>query len=466
MPTQTVDLAYLSAAEAGQLFRKRELSPVELTQALLKRIEATQPTLQAFITVTEELALEQAKAAEAAIQQGDPRPLLGIPIGHKDIILTEGILTTGGSALLQDWIPDKNAEMVTRLDAAGMVTLGKLSTFEFASGLSTLTDHPFPSARNPWNPDHVPGGSSSGSGAALAAGLTVGALGTDTGGSIRWPGAACGIAALKPTYGRCSRYGVLSLSWSLDHIGPMARTTEDVALMLEVMAGYDPKDPASATVPVGDYTSQLKSGVKGLKLGVLRSWYEANSTPEVLAAMTEALQVLTDLGAELVDVEIPHLDLMDGATLISLAEAYAYHAKDLKEHPELYLKPLQNRFKVGGLISAEEYLNAQRARSIVKAEVDGILKGVDALISPTWGDEAISFEKYYQNHAVTFPGPSFTRLFNVTGSPAISIPCGFGSQGLPLGLQIAGRAFDEATVLRISHAYEQATPWHQKHPSI
>jgi aspartyl-tRNA(Asn)/glutamyl-tRNA(Gln) amidotransferase subunit A len=246
----------------------------------------------------------------------------------------------------------------------------------------------------------------------------------------------------------------------------MARTTEDVALMLEVMAGYDPKDPASATVPVGDYTSQLKSGVKGLKLGVLRSWYEANSTPEVLAAMTEALQVLTDLGAELVDVEIPHLDLMDGATLISLAEAYAYHAKDLKEHPELYLKPLQNRFKVGGLISAEEYLNAQRARSIVKAEVDGILKGVDALISPTWGDEAISFEKYYQNHAVTFPGPSFTRLFNVTGSPAISIPCGFGSQGLPLGLQIAGRAFDEATVLRISHAYEQATPWHQKHPSI
>src|SRR5215204_6601768 len=251
MVAAAIDLAYLTAAEAAARFRTGALSPVELTLAHLDRIDTLQPSLRAYVTVTADSALREARAAEAAILRGDAGPLLGISIGYKDIYTTAGVRTTGGSQLLEHEVPTITATTVTKLQAAGMVMLGKLTTHEFAAGL-TPEDHPLPPARNPWNTDHIPGGSSSGSGAALAAGLTIGALGTDTGGSIRNPGSFCGIAALKPTYGRCSRYGVYSLSWSLDHTGPMARTVEDCALMLTAMAGYDPRDPASAQVLVED----------------------------------------------------------------------------------------------------------------------------------------------------------------------------------------------------------------------
>ncbi len=462
-PTAT-DLAFLTASQAADLFQKRELSPVELTEVYLERIEASQPNIRAFITITADLALEQAKAAETALSQGDTRPLLGIPMAYKDIYATSGIRTTCGSAVHQDWIPDITATTIEQLHQAGTVMLGKLTTHEFAFGIST-EDHPFPPARNPWNLDHIPGGSSSGSGAALAAGLTIGALGSDTGGSIRWPGIACGIAALKPTYGRCSRYGVVPLSWTLDHTGPMTRSCEDLALMMNALAGYDPKDPASAQVPTEDYTAQLGQGITGLKLGILRSWYESITDPEVVAGVDQAISVLKDLGAEIKEVQIPHIHLVDAMRVILLAEAYAYHAQDLKTNPDLYPETLRHRFLCGGLFTAQEYIDAQRARQILKSEVETLLKDVDLLISPTWGTTAITFEEAY-SIAIKGPGIAFTQIYNATGSPALSVPCGLDSKGLPIGLQIAGRAFAESTVLQLGHAYEQATDWHTYHPDL
>ena len=460
--TVATDLAYLGIAEAGTLFREKQLSPVELTQFHLDRITALNPTLRAYITVTGDLALEQAKAAELAIQSGDPRPLLGIPMAHKDIYTTEGIRTTGGSAVYENWVPTLTATTISKLhDEAGAVMMGKLSTHEFAFGISS-EDHPFPPARNPWNLEHIPGGSSSGSGTAIASGMVIAATGSDTGGSIRHPGMACGIAALKPTYGRCSRYGVLSLSWSLDHTGPMARTTEDVALMLGGMAGYDPKDPASAAVPVGDYISTLKDGVKGKRMGLLRSWYEKTANPEMIAAVDEAVKTLQGLGAEVVDIEIPDID-QAATTIISTAEAYAYHAANLAATPELYPAALRHRFLMGGLFSAEEYINTQRARQLLKQATLNALKEVEVLLSPTKAGSAMPFTEAYANY---FKQPSYMQVGNLTGLPALSIPCGFDAKGLPMGFQIMGRPFEEATVLQVGYAYEQAAGWYQQHPAV
>lgn len=459
--TAPTDLAYLGIAEAGSLFREKQLSPVELTQFHLDRIAALNPTLRAYITVTGDLALEQAKAAELAIQSGDTRPLLGIPMAHKDIYTTAGIRTTGGSAVYEHWVPTKTATTISKLhNEAGAVMMGKLATHEFAFAISN-EEHPFPPARNPWNLEHIPGGSSSGSGSAVASGLVMAATGSDTGGSIRHPGMACGIAALKPTYGRCSRYGVLSLSWSLDHTGPMARTTEDVALMLGGMAGYDPMDPASAAVPLGDYLSTLKAGVKGKRMGLLRSWYEKTADPETIAAVEEAVKTLRGLGADVVEIEIPNIDQVS-TSIISTAEAYAYHAAHLAATPELYPAPLRNRLLMGGLFSAEEYINTQRARQLLKQATLHALKEVDVLLSPSKGSSALSFAEanidYYKQ-------PSYLHVGNLTGVPALSIPCGFDSKGLPMGFQIMGRPFEEATVLQIGYAYEQAAGWFKRHPA-
>jgi aspartyl-tRNA(Asn)/glutamyl-tRNA(Gln) amidotransferase subunit A len=461
MVASELDLAYISASEAAALFRKRELSPVDLTLAHLERIEALQPTLRAFVTVTSEIALREARAAEAAILRGDERPLLGVPVAYKDIYMTAGVRTTGGSRLYEQYVPEITATTVQRLSEAGMVMLGKLTTHEFAAGL-TPEDHPLPPARNPWNTAHIPGGSSSGSGAALAAGLTVGALGTDTGGSIRNPGSFCGIAALKPTYGRCSRYGVYSLSWSLDHTGPMTRTVEDCALMLNALAAYDPKDPASARVPSEDYTAGLGQSIAGTRIGVLRSWYEPDTDPEVNAAVDAALATLQSLGATVTDVEIPHIAYAASSSAIMLPEAFAYHEADLRESPEMYAAPLRNRFLLGGLVLAHEYVQAQRARAILKDEVESVLHEVDLLVTPSTPKTAATFE---QSYAETFRrGPGYTSVYNMTGLPALSVPCGFDSSGLPIGLQIAGRPFAEAAVLQAGHAYEQAAGWHMRHP--
>jgi aspartyl-tRNA(Asn)/glutamyl-tRNA(Gln) amidotransferase subunit A len=456
-------IAYATIRELGARYRKRELSPVEVTRTLLARIEKLDPALHAFVTLTAERALADARAAEELLRRGDDRPLLGIPVAHKDIYCTRGIRTTGGSALLADWVPDVESTCGRRWQDAGTVMFGKLITHEFAMGLQ-FPGHTLPPARNPWNVDHIPGGSSSGSGAALAAGFVHGATGSDTGGSIRGPASFCGIVGLKPTYGRCSRAGVLSLSWTLDHTGPMARTVEDCALLLQPLAGHDPLDPASSHEPVDDYTAQLGRGVRGLRIGVVRNYFFEGIDPEVERAFEEALATLRRLGAEVRDVQIASLKATHSFLLILLAEAYAYHERDLREHPELYGDVLRERFLAGGLVTAAEYVQAQRIRSEIGRETAAVLSEVDVLVTPTSPKPATPFA---QAHDPEFGFPrSNMPPFNITGSPTLAVPCGFSAAGLPLSLQFSGRPFAEATVLRVGQAYEQATSWHTRRPAM
>ena len=456
-------LAFATVAELAGLYRARKLSPVEYATDCLRRIDRLDPALHSYVTVTPERALADARAAEAALWRGDAGPLCGVPIAYKDLYATRGILTTAGSALLADWVPEADSACVRRLQDAGMVMLGKLITHEFAFGIQ-FPGHRFPAARNPWNVDHIPGGSSSGSGAALAAGLTVGALGSDTGGSIRGPAAFCGIVGLKPTYGRVSRAGVVTLSWTLDHTGPMARTVEDCAYLLQALAGYDADDPASSREPVGDYLASLGSGVRGLRIGVPRVYFHDGIDPEVASAFEKAVETLGRLGADVRAVEIPHVEDVPSFMVIMLAEAFAYHERDLRTRPELFGDVLREKLMIGGLLTANEYVQAQRLRARVQAETARVLKDVDLLASPTAIVPAPPFSVVWD------PDFPFSRSnmppFNVTGLPALALPCGFSSTGLPLSLQLAGRPFDEATVLRAGHAYEQATEWHRRRPPV
>jgi aspartyl-tRNA(Asn)/glutamyl-tRNA(Gln) amidotransferase subunit A len=454
------DLVYAGVRDLGRRFRARTLSPVELTTALLQRIERVDPALHAFVTVTADRALGEAKAAEVAIAGGDPRPLLGIPVGYKDIYATRGIRTTAGSALLEDWVPDADATCVTRLQAAGCVMLGKLITHEFAWGIQE-PGHRFPPARNPWNRDRIPGGSSSGSGAALAAGLCVGALGSDTGGSIRGPASFSGIVGLKPTYGRCSRAGVLTLSWTLDHTGPMARTVEDCAFQLQALAGHDPLDPASSRAPVSDYLAPLGQSVRGLRIGVpSRDFFLEGADPEVAAAFEASLATLRRLGAEVEDVSLRHIWDAPSFMVIMASEAFAYHERDLRERPHLYGDILRARLLHGGLYTAAEYVQAMRLRERLRQEMQAALRKVDLLATPTTPKPAPTFAMAY-DRSVGFPRANMPP-FNLSGLPALALPCGFTRDGLPISLQLVGRPFDEATVLRAGHAYEQATEWHTR----
>jgi len=457
------EIAYATIRELGTRYRKRELSPVEVTSALLTRIEKLDPLLHAFVTVTADRALEDARMAEAALRRGDENPLLGIPVAHKDIYLTRGIRTTGGSALFADWVPDEESTVVRKWREAGTLLLGKLITHEFAFGIQ-FPGHKFPAARNPWNLDHVPGGSSSGSGAALAAGLIAGATGSDTGGSIRGPASFCGIVGIKPTYGRASRAGVMTLSWTLDHTGPMARTVEDCAFLLQGMAGHDPADPASSTVPVGDYLAPLRRGMSGVRIGVPRNYFFDGVEPEVQAAFEEALGTLRKLGAEVRDVRIPSLHAAHSFLLILLAEAYAYHERDLRERPQLYGEVLRERLMSGALITAAEYTQAQRIRSEICAETAAVLQDVEVLATPTTPRSALPFTMAHD------PEVGFVKSnmapFNLTGLPTLALPCGFSGAGLPLSLQLSGRPFEEGTVLRVGHAYEKATAWHTRRPPV
>ena len=457
------EIAYATIGELGARYRKRDLSPVEVTQALLARIEKLDPILHAFVTLTADSALAEARSAEEALRRGDARPLLGIPVAHKDIYLTRGVRTTGGSALLADWIPDEDATCVQRWRAAGTVQLGKLITHEFAFGLQ-FPGHRFPPAKNPWNLDHIPGGSSSGSGAALAAGLVTGATGSDTGGSIRGPAAFCGIVGLKPTYGRSSRAGVLTLSWTLDHTGPMARTVQDCAFLLQPLAGYDPVDPASSRAPVDDYVAPLGRDIRGLKIGVPRAYFLEEVDAEVARAFEEALETLRRLGAEVRDVQIPSLRGAHSFLLILMAEAYAYHESDIREHPELYGDVLRERILAGALVTASEYTQAQRIRAEICRETAEVLKTVDVLASPTALKPATPFAQAFDPE-FAFPKSNMAP-FNLTGLPTLALPCGFSASGLPVSFQLSGRPFEEATVLRAGHAYEQATTWHTRRPPV
>lgn len=460
-------LAFASISEAGAAIRSGAVSPVELTEAMLARIGRHDGAIHAYVTVTADLARRQAAAAEAELAAGiDRGPLHGIPIGLKDLYATRGIRTTAHSRVLEDWVPDEDATAVVRLREAGAVLLGKHGMAEFAFG-GPAADGIFPAPRNPWNLEREPGGSSSGSGAAVAAGLCFGALGSDTGGSIRKPAAHCGIVGLKPTWGRVSRHGVVPLAWSLDHVGPLARTVQDAAILLGAVAGPDPLDPTAVDRPVPDYRQGLELGVRGLRLGVAWDWVHEMGTidPGVLAAFEAALSVLEEEGAEI--VPIPGEALIAGRatnTLIITAEAYAYHAPELRAHPERFGRSVRGRFQSGAFISAADYLDANRARTVLRSRVRAILDDVDAIVSPTCARPPEPLAAIDPD--ARFREPSFVNPFNVLGIPAVSVPCGFGGEGLPVGLQVAAGPFEEPLVLRIARAYERATPWHERHPAL
>jgi aspartyl-tRNA(Asn)/glutamyl-tRNA(Gln) amidotransferase subunit A len=461
-----MDPHFLTIAEAARLIRARKLSPVELAEAYLARIAALDGTLDSFVTVTAERARSDAAAAEAAIMRDGPRgPLHGIPYCLKDIFDTAGIRTTAMSKLLADNVPARDSACGERLMAAGGVLLGKNATWEFAHG-GPSWDVLFPPARNPWNTGHHPAGSSSGSAAAVAAGFAPATLGTDTGGSIRQPAAACGIAGLKPTYGRVSRRGVIPNCFSHDHVGPLAWTVEDVALLLEVIAGHDPEDPACADLPVPDYAAALTGDVGGLVIGVPWRWLEdeAPLSAPSRANFDAALSVFKQLGADVRPVELPPLGQFDDTKkVIAVAELFAIHAQDLRTRPELFGASLRYRVIAGALVRAEDYLRAMRARTDLARAMQAAFAGLDVMMLPT-SEPAGKLEPV--SPAWLFTKPSYTTAFNLSGNPALSICSGFAADGMPFSLQIAGRLFDEATVLRAGDAHEKATPWRERRPAL
>jgi len=390
----------------------------------------------------------------------------GIPYGLKDIVETAGIPTTGHSKLRQHHVPQQDAEIVRRLKAGGGVLMGKLATWEFANGGPSF-DLPWPPARNPWDRERLPGGSSSGPGAALAAGFLPAAIGTDTGGSIRGPAAACGIAGLKPTYGRVSRRGVFPNTFTMDHIGPMTRSAEDISLMLQVIAGYDPADPGSEDCPVPDYAASLGQGVRGMRLGLVEGWHDAlGAHPDLGPAIAKAVSVLRSLGATVELVKLSSLrDYTDCKTTISIAELYTIHEQDLRTRPQDFGRILRNRVLPGALIRAEDYQAALRWRTALTREQHAAFRQFDALI--TAGARGIADPAKPDNPDRLVTAPSITMPFSVSGVPALAIPCGFSrEEGMPLSLQIAAAPFQETTVLRVAHAYQQATDWHRRHPKL
>jgi aspartyl-tRNA(Asn)/glutamyl-tRNA(Gln) amidotransferase subunit A len=453
-----------SILELSTRLRKRELSPVELTKECLANIEKLNPTLNAFITVTADVALLQAHQAEAEIHHGDWRgPLHGIPVGLKDIIDTAGIRTTAASAVFKDRIPAEDAEVVRRLTIAGAVLLGKQNLHEFAYGGSSVISY-FGEVRNPWNTDHITGGSSGGSAAAVAAGLCYAAIGTDTAGSIREPAALCGVTGLKPTYGRVSAHGVIPLSWSLDHIGPIARTVADAAVVLQAIAGYDAKDANCAERPVDDYLQALGARGSRVRVGIPRRFFYEDLDPEVASAVEHALGVLRTLGAEIREIE---LEVPTDRTL-QAAESYAYHAEFVARSPELYQPETLRRIRSGEKIAAVEVEERRRELTKLRSEAGRMFKDVDLVVTPTMPIPAPNLSELKLNPDLLRPRELTllrnTRPFNVWGLPAISVPCGFTNAGLPIGLQIAGPQWAESRVLHLAYAYEQATAWHKREP--
>jgi aspartyl-tRNA(Asn)/glutamyl-tRNA(Gln) amidotransferase subunit A len=464
-------LTKLTLSEASELVRSKKVSPVELTQACLSRIEQINPKLNAFITVTADSALAQARQAESEIQRGSWKgPLHGIPIALKDLVDTAGVRTTAASGLFKDRIPKQDAEIVRRLKVSGAVLLGKQNLHEFAYGSSSVISY-FGAVRNPWDPAYSPGGSSGGSAAALAAELCYGAVGSDTGGSIRMPAAYCGIVGLKPTYGRVSTSGVIPAAWSLDHLGPMTRTPTDAALMLNVIAGFDPDDPSSADAPVQDYAAGLEGKASSLRIGVPRAHFYEGLHPEIQAAMDTALSVLGKLTSSHHEIEM--LDANDmtlTALLITKAEAYANHREFVTKSPDLYQPETLKRIRAGAEISVADYINARRQLDQYRRSISKIFETVDLLVTATTPVPPLTISELLADldhlRAKEVLSSPNTRPFNLLGLPAVSIPCGFTGKGLPIGMQIIGRPDDEATVLRLARAYEKATDWHNLRPNL
>jgi aspartyl-tRNA(Asn)/glutamyl-tRNA(Gln) amidotransferase subunit A len=457
---------FLTIAEAAAKIRSKALSPVDLVQAFMTRVKALDPQLNSHILVLEDTALADARKAEAEIMAGGWKgPLHGIPIGLKDIYNTKGVATTGHSALFKDHVPAEDAFTVKCLRDSGAVFTGKLSTWEFAIGGSSF-DLPWPPARNPWDLTRDPSGSSSGSGAAVAAGLCMGAMGSDTGGSIRGPAAWCGIAGLKPTYGWLSRRGILPLSFSLDHAGPMCWTSEDCALMMNALTKYDPLDAACADVPAPNFAAALGGDLKGLRVGVVRHFFEKDlsTDDETIAALENSLMALRDMGAVVFDVTLsPFGVFADTGSLISRTESYATHQTWLRETPELYGAFGRQRLMAGAFVSGADYVNAQRQRAKLVAEVAAVMKSADILVFPTARCPA---REIGEDSMASGFQPFFNRAFNVTGFPALSICDGFSARGLPLALQICGRPFEDAQVLQVGHALENTLGTRGRRPAF
>jgi aspartyl-tRNA(Asn)/glutamyl-tRNA(Gln) amidotransferase subunit A len=468
------DLVWRSIGELARLVLTKEVSPVEVVRAHLERIQALDATLRAFITVCADPALEAARAAEAALVTGERVGALhGVPLGLKDLFETQGIRTTGGSRILADAVSSSDATVVRRLRDAGAIVLGKLNMHEFAYGPEGLNDH-YGHARNPWDTSvaRLAGGSSSGSGVAVAAGLCAGALGSDTGGSIRIPASLCGITGLKPTYGRVSRAGVLPLSWSMDHAGPMARSAADCALLLGAMAGYDPADATTSVLPVPDYTAALTGEVRGLRIGLVRTFFLESAAPEVREAVEQAARALEQAGARVDEVALPHVEVAAAASAAIVAsEALVYHAEWLRTRAADYQADVRQRLRMGVFVTGPDYVRAQQARTLVRRAVDDALATRDVLLAPATPipapavgeSKAAIGETRVDVRAALI---RLTRPFNCSGHPACAVPCGFTTGGLPLGMQFVGRPFDEATVLRAADGYQRLTDWHLRRPAL
>lgn len=466
------ELCFSAITEAAQLIESGQLSPVELTQAHLDRIEATEPALNSFITLLADRALEQAVSSEREITGGIYRGALhGIPIGLKDLYYTEGIPTTVGSGILRNFVPDYDAAVVERFNDAGAILLGKLQMHEFALGATSVNPHDGP-AHNPWDVTRITGGSSGGSGSAVASGQCMAALGSDTGGSVRIPAGLCGIVGMKPTFGLISRHGVHPLSWSLDTVGPMTRSAYDAAILMNALAGYDPRDPSSAIVTEQDFTVGIEDGIAGLRVGIPEDFFYDVIDGEVSAAICQAAGVLSELGAEVENCTIPALNHCLGiSSAILVTEAAETLFSHIRDCPEDIGPDVRARLYLGAMTPAVDYIKAQRARTAYNKQLAEAMDEYDLLLAPTAavGAPGIDQESVEvggkQENALSLMS-RLTRAFNLTGQPTVSVPCGFTSDGLPIGMQLAGRMREDAVVLRAAHAYESATDWHTRRPPI
>jgi aspartyl-tRNA(Asn)/glutamyl-tRNA(Gln) amidotransferase subunit A len=480
----------LTIQEASAKLRNRELSSRELTEAVFRRISDTEEKIHSYLTLCREAALDQAKLADERLEHEDhPAPLLGIPLAVKDNFLTAGARTTCASKILDNFVPPYDSTAVARIRRAGAVIIGKTNLDEFAMGSSAENSAFFPT-RNPWNTDRVPGGSSGGSAAAVAADQCIAALGTDTGGSIRQPAACCGIVGLKPTYGRISRYGIIAFASSMDQVGPMTKDVTDCALLLEAIAGYDPADSTSVNRPVPPYSEALTADIKGMRLGIPKEYFVSGMQPKVEQAVRAAIALLEKNGAVLTEISLPHTEYAVAVYyIVATAEAssnlarydgmrygYRAHARDLAETymltreqgfgPEVKRRIMLGTYALSAGYYDAYYLKAQRVRALIKQDFDEAFRSCDAIVTPTAPSTAFKLGEKTQDPLQMYLSDVYTISINLAGLPALSLPCGFDSTGLPIGMQIVGKYFDEPSLLRLAYAYEQSTDWHKMKPRI
>ena len=486
-----MEAAFLTIKKASELIKTKELSPVDLTKSILDRIEDKDKKLNTYITVLSEKALESAKKAEEEISSGNYRgPLHGIPLGLKDIFITKNITTTCGSKMLENFIPPYNATVTKKLMDEGAVILGKNNMDEFAMGSSTETSYFGPTA-NPWDVERVPGGSSGGSASATSASLCLGSVGTDTGGSIRQPASLCGVVGMKPTYGRVSRFGMIAFASSLDQAGPLTKTVEDTAIILNAISGPDPRDSTCANIPVPDYTKSLKNDLQGLKIGIPKEYFVEGMDKDVEEASKKAISEIENLGAEIVEISLPHTEYaVLTYYIIAPSEAssnlarydgvkYGFRAEGAESLGDMYFKTraqgfgdeVKRRIMLGTYALSSGYydayyLKAQRVRTLIKKDFNEAFEKVDAIVAPTTPEVAFKIGEKTQDPIKMYLSDVLTIPCNIAGLPGISVPCGFSSDGLPIGIQVLGKPFDEETVLHVAHAYEQNTNWRDKQPEV